>query len=139
MLFKTAFLAASKKHLRLKCSHCARLLPSEHFPHKGGPLNTLVCVDCKEMCFGCGLRQPRSSFSDAESNMCDRCLAKQQVAKTNVYFRFPVLKYRACPFSVDESREELHREEEAKTTATASSTSRGVSRNWNYGLGQRRY
>jgi hypothetical protein len=84
------------------------------------------------MCFGCGLRQPRSNFSDPQSNICDRCMAKQQIAKENVYFRFPVLKYRACPFSVDETREELRREGQ-------SSLSRGAAKNWNYVLGQPRY
>ncbi|KAG5502025.1 hypothetical protein JKF63_04302 [Porcisia hertigi] len=109
-MFRTAVWAASKRHLRLRCCQCTRLLPSEHFLKKNGPLNTMVCVDCKGMCFGCGLRQPRSSFSDADSNTCDRCLAKQQVAKENVYFRYPILKYRACPFSVDEARDELRNE-----------------------------
>ncbi|AIN99357.1 hypothetical protein LPMP_262440 [Leishmania panamensis] len=109
-MFHTAFLAASKRHLRLRCFQCTRLLPSEHFPKRSGPLNTLVCVGCKEMCFGCGLRQPRSSFSDAGSNICDRCLAKQHVAQENVYFRYPILTYRACPFSVEEARGELCQE-----------------------------
>lgn len=136
-MFNTAFLAVSKKHLRLKCSACARLLPSEHFPHKGGPLNTLVCVDCKEMCYGCGLRQPRDNFSNPESNMCDRCMAKQQVAKENVYFRFPVLKYRSCPFSVDETRDELRREAQSKPASA--SASHGTSKSWKYALGQPRY
>lgn len=109
-MFRSVLLAASKRHLRLKCSQCTRLLPSEHFPKKNGPLNTMVCVDCKEMCYGCGLRQPRSSFSDAGSHLCDRCLAKQQVARENVYFRYPILKYRACPFIVDAARDELRKE-----------------------------
>ncbi|KAG5499696.1 hypothetical protein JIQ42_05177 [Leishmania sp. Namibia] len=113
-MFHTAFLAVAKKHLRLRCCQCTRLLPSEHFPKKNGPLNTMVCVDCKEMCFGCGLRQPRSSFSDAGSNICDRCLAKRQVAKENVYFRYPILKYRACPFRVDEARDELRKENQQR-------------------------
>ncbi|KAG5476546.1 hypothetical protein LSCM1_04261 [Leishmania martiniquensis] len=111
-MFHTAFLAASKKHLRLRCCQCTRLLPSEHFPKKSGPLHTMVCVDCKEMCFGCGLRQPRSSFSGTDSHICDRCLARRQTAKVNVYFRYPPLKYRACPFSVDEAREELRQGEQ---------------------------
>ncbi|KAG5502300.1 hypothetical protein GH5_05275 [Leishmania sp. Ghana 2012 LV757] len=113
-MFHTTFLAVAKKHLRLRCCQCTRLLPSEHFPKKKGPLNTLVCADCKEMCFGCGLRQPRSSFSDAGSNICDRCLAKRQVAKENVYFRYPILKYRACPFRVDDARDELRKEDQQR-------------------------
>ncbi|KAK7197718.1 hypothetical protein NESM_000723800 [Novymonas esmeraldas] len=109
-MFLTTVLAVSKKNLRLRCSQCTRLLSSEHFPKRGGPLNTLICVDCKLMCVGCGQRQLRSTFSDADSHTCDRCLAKRQVAKENVYFRYPILKYRACPFSVDEARDELHNE-----------------------------
>lgn len=136
-MFSTAFLSASKKHLRLRCSGCTRLLPSEHFPHKDGPLNTLVCVDCKTMCFGCGLRQPRSNFTDPESNTCDRCLAKQLVAKDNVYFRFPVLKYRACPFSVDEAREELRKE--AQTSMRPPQRKGAGGTEWNYAMGQPRY
>ncbi|KPI88894.1 hypothetical protein ABL78_2011 [Leptomonas seymouri] len=136
-MFSTAFLSASKKHLRLKCSGCLRLLPSEHFPHKNGPLSTLVCTNCKEMCFGCGLRQPRSGFSDPDSGICDRCMAKRQVARENVYFRFPVLKYRSCPFSVDEAREELRREEHSKPPPP--SASHGSTESWKCDLGEPRY
>lgn len=39
--------------------------------------------------------------------VCNGCLAKSDVAKTNVYFRYPVLKYRSCPFSTEEYRRKL--------------------------------
>lgn len=47
--------------------------------------------------------------------VCDSCVAREYVAKTNVYFRYPILKYRACPFSVDEYRETLAEEDKGPT------------------------
>eukprot|EP00796_Vickermania_ingenoplastis_P004003 gene4003-2858_t len=43
--------------------------------------------------------------SDPAHQVCDGCMAKEQVARTNVYFRFPILKYRSCPFPVEEFRD----------------------------------
>lgn len=40
-------------------------------------------------------------------HVCNGCLEKSHVAKTNVYFRFPILKYRSCPFSTEEYRKKL--------------------------------
>jgi hypothetical protein len=71
------------------------------------------------MCIVCGVRQPRSAFSSDAVEMaggeslghgqCDRCLAKQHVAESNVYFKFPVLNYKACPFSTDAFRDKIKR------------------------------
>lgn len=54
---------------------------------------------------------PQESFT--RHRVCDGCLAKEYVAKTNVYFRYPILKYRACPFSTDEYRDALETENDA--------------------------
>lgn len=60
----------------------------------------------------CGVRQLHANFSSAEAaqDTCDRCLAKEHVAQENVYFRYPILKYRDCPFNVDQMRETLWKE-----------------------------
>lgn len=180
MLFSTILLS-SKKHLRLKCSQCRRLLPSAHFGSLSAPSHALCCLTCKPLCVVCGIRKPISYFSEGatytetkdgnitdtrnSSNssssstssslmsdphysssggggnyspiqyqsqgnpyahfsstsplsacstssqhglcVCNGCLAKTYVAKTNVYFRYPVLKYRSCPFSTEEYRKKL--------------------------------
>nr|CCC50198.1 conserved hypothetical protein [Trypanosoma vivax Y486] len=108
-MLNTALLFVSKKHLRLRCSTCTRLLPAAHF-RTTAPAHTLVCVDCKRLCSLCGVHRTLDNFSDASAHLCDFCLAKRHVARGNVYFRYPVLKYRACPFSVDAMRDEIHRE-----------------------------
>ncbi|EAN89609.1 hypothetical protein C3747_97g742c [Trypanosoma cruzi] len=104
-------LLVSKKNLRLKCGACRRLLPAAHFNNTTAPSQSLVCVDCKRLCILCGLHLTVDRFTDASAELCDNCLAKRHVARENVYFRYPVLKYRACPFSVDQMREEIRREE----------------------------
>lgn len=105
---------ASKKNLRLKCSQCRQLLPAEHFINKRGPAHSLVCAHCKRLCVVCGVRLGLDSFSEGSEDICDKCLAKEQVAKQNVYFRYPVLQYRACPYSVDEMREDIMKENQKK-------------------------
>lgn len=131
MFALTRFFLVSKKYLQLKCSSCTRLLPANYFPNMKGPKHLLVCASCKRLCVCCGVRLPLSDFTHADEHqyskahahrtrahaeepteVCRRCSAKQIVAKENVYFRYPVLKYRACPYSVDEMRQELR--EEAK-------------------------
>ncbi|EPY40579.1 hypothetical protein AGDE_03349 [Angomonas deanei] len=101
----------TEEKLFFKCSGCKRLLPSLHFPNVNAPKHTLLCVSCKKMCVGCGIRLPLDDFKRKDSYTCHRCEEKELVAKENVYFRFPVLKYRACPFSVDEMRKELKNED----------------------------
>ncbi|CUG90821.1 Hypothetical protein, putative [Bodo saltans] len=44
------------------------------------------------------------------NDWCTSCIGKRHAADTNVYFRFPVLKYRSCPFSVDRYREVIAEE-----------------------------
>ena len=110
----------SKRHLLLRCQSCRELLPAVHFHCGSKTLKNaehLVCLACKRMCISCGLRLPQESFSvgdhngcvtspdEGETGLCDKCLAKQQVAQTNVYFKYPVLKYKACPFSPDSYRD----------------------------------
>lgn len=115
MLLLSRFVLASTKHLRLRCVQCTQLLPATHFAHfRGTPLHQLVCVHCKRLCVVCGIRKPLDSFLDAHTDRCDRCMAKEEVAAGNVFFRYPTLKYRACPFSVDEMRGRLQREEGEK-------------------------
>ncbi|RNF27161.1 uncharacterized protein Tco025E_00598 [Trypanosoma conorhini] len=104
-------LFVSKKNLRLKCGTCRRLLPAAHFNKTTTLSQSLVCVDCKRLCVLCGLHFTLDHFTDAGAELCDSCLAKRHVARENVYFRYPVLKYRACPFSVDQMREEIRHEE----------------------------
>ncbi|EPY27134.1 hypothetical protein STCU_02757 [Strigomonas culicis] len=119
----------SRKNLQLKCSSCTRLLPANYFPNAKGPKHLLVCASCKRLCVCCGVRLPLSDFNlvdehryskphtqrsrgaqEEQTDVCRRCSAKQIVAKENVYFRYPVLKYRACPYNVDEMRQELREE-----------------------------
>ncbi|KAH9577694.1 hypothetical protein LSM04_008442 [Trypanosoma melophagium] len=111
---RSTALHVSKKNLRLKCSTCRRLLPAAHFNKTTAPSHSLVCVDCKRFCVLCGLHLTLDHFTDAGAELCDRCLAKRQVARENVYFRYPVLKYRSCPFSVDQMRDEIRREDPSK-------------------------
>lgn len=39
--------------------------------------------------------------------VCDGCFTKEHLAQTNVYFRFPILKYKSCPFSADDYRAKM--------------------------------
>ncbi|CCW65026.1 unnamed protein product [Phytomonas sp. EM1] len=98
---------ASKKNLRLRCTQCQSLLPAAHFSHRIGPQRSLTCLHCKRLCTICGMRQTFDNFASEHVDECNRCLAKQHLASNNVYFRYPILKYKACPFSVDEMRDEL--------------------------------
>ncbi|KEG11382.1 hypothetical protein DQ04_02681050 [Trypanosoma grayi] len=107
---RRGMLFVSKKNLRLRCGTCRRLLPASHFNKSTAPAHSLVCVDCKRLCVLCGVHLTLDHFTDASPELCDRCLAKRHVARENVYFRYPVLKYRACPFSVDQMREEIRHE-----------------------------
>ncbi|EAN76285.1 uncharacterized protein TEOVI_000044800 [Trypanosoma equiperdum] len=107
---RTGALLVSRKHLRLRCNSCTRLLPAAHFSKATAPAQSLVCIDCKRLCILCGVHRTLDNFSGADAELCDNCLAKKHVARENVYFRYPVLKYRACPFSVEAMREEIRRE-----------------------------
>jgi hypothetical protein len=40
-----------------------------------------------------------------------KCTIKRDVAEHNVYYRFPVLQYRQCPFPVDAYRETVSRDD----------------------------
>lgn len=106
----TRLVLASKKRWRLKCSQCLQLLPAEHFKRVNVPMHTLTCLDCKQMCVVCGIRHPRENFSDPSGETCDQCLAKEAIAAENVYYRFPVLKYRSCPFSTEQAREDVRQD-----------------------------
>lgn len=105
---------ASRKNMRLKCTSCLRLLPSAHFPHQCGPSHTIVCLSCKRMCVGCGMRQIADNFPEESLDRCSRCIAKRHVAATNVYYRYPILQYKACPYSVSTMRAELRNETNRK-------------------------
>lgn len=51
-----------------------------------------------------------NSSQEECSRVCDGCRAKENVARTNVFYRYPILKYKSCPFDVEEYREELQEE-----------------------------
>lgn len=122
-MFLNRVVLAAKRNLRLKCSQCRDLLPAAHFPHfQGTPMHALVCVNCKHMCVVCGVRQGQDRFYDGNTDTCNQCMAKQEVAEENVFFRYPILKYRACPFSVDEMREKLQRERQAADDRSTAAT-----------------
>lgn len=102
-----------KKPLRLKCTGCNRLLGAEFFKgnsqkgHYNSNTAKLICVSCTRVCSHCSQRLPLSRYPTDGSNLCTHCVGKKEKAESNVYFRYPTLRYKAVPYSVDKYRDKL--------------------------------
>lgn len=114
-------------------------------------IDKLICLSCRQYCIQCSQLLPMTAFSAATrpssttlvgaaptsrasligghrtpvvsdaTDVCDACLAKKHAAHSNVYFRYPVLKYKACPFPVEPYRDAIHAElSSASSFATTS-------------------
>jgi hypothetical protein len=105
----------TRKNLLIACRGCKRLLQRDHFPASGRSLRAnqhrVLCGACQRVCVACGLRKPQADFKGGEDECCRVCTGKAQTARSNVYYRFPVLKYANCPMSTDKFREIIADEE----------------------------
>ena len=82
------------------------------------PLSFRVCQKCNVILMSsfasrvkrsvrvCGKRVSKADFVE-ECDCCRKCCANREAAECNVYFRYPVLKYRQAPFDVDKYRDVL--------------------------------
>ena len=99
----------------------------EHF-HKSGTSLTkqrhhMRCTSCLVRCEGCGERRPTEGVREQDdgAKLCPKCEGRRDVAKGNVFYRFPVLHYKAAPFPTETLRSELlRRGDSAKAYGDAS-------------------
>jgi DNA-directed RNA polymerase subunit RPC12/RpoP len=110
--------------MKYRCAACGALKGREHFHKSGVSLHSrrhdMRCSACFVRCAGCGERRAiesvKAATDDGETKFCPKCRERRAVAKGNVYYRYPVLHYRAAPFSVEKYRSKL---EEAGDTDDA--------------------
>jgi hypothetical protein len=125
------------------CVHCGQLQPRSQFPdhpdqpasHSGDAFPAVSTDIYGEPIYAAGSSGTTSSSGrrhgtgmlgelngssgdnlqgQSSVEWCTSCIGKRHAAETNVYFRFPVLKYRSCPFSVDRYREVIEEERTQK-------------------------
>ena len=106
------------QNLLHKCTKCQKRYKRNAFPQPTKSPNRiarLVCYRCRQYCIGCGIVKLEDKFTNQGEEgtlYCRPCLSKREAAKGNLYYRFPMLHFNACPFPADKLLQVL-REEEA--------------------------
>ena len=88
------------------------MLPGQHFPKSGHALlkTHRVCYGCTRSCSQCGNRLLLERFQGDDA-ICKRCREFKEIAKKNVFVRFPQLLQQETQFKPEKMQQILHEEE----------------------------
>jgi hypothetical protein len=110
----------NKKNVLLKCCRCGASHTSNMFARSSRALekaSKLVCLNCSRKCSICGIRKGQDQFLDSDSSqVCRSCQKTKDRAEGNLYYRFPMLQYKHCPFSADKMADLLRETENSDSS-----------------------